>query len=273
MKLFVRFIIIYLFLFTCGYSQETIIYIPHTNNLLKTGETKAPRESLNSLPFFDDFAYPYTYPNPNNWIDADAYINTAFGKNAPTIGVATLDALQSNGSLHENASTSQFTADYLSSQPINLKSYQIMYRSDQLYSSEFELLENDYYQYTNNGFIPVTDVRAYYAGDTLYTFNGSSYIPFIDSLYYKKDNDYIYIQGSYDFSPKVLEYSIDDNIALSFQYQAGGYGNKPNERDSLVVEFYIPAQREGFFINEITSQTIELYNASDTIVHFDTLYI
>ncbi|MFW5851018.1 MAG: T9SS type A sorting domain-containing protein [Bacteroidota bacterium] len=273
MKQFLRCIIIFLFLSTCGYSQESIIYIQTPHNQLKSEETKAQRESLNSLPFFDDFAYPYTYPNSNNWIDTDAYINTAFGKNAPTIGIATLDALQSDGTLYENASNSQFIADYLSSQPLNLESYQIMYRSDQLYNSEFELLENDYYLYTNNSFKPVTDVSAFYAGDTLYTFNGSSYVPFIDSLYHKKDNDYIYIQGSYDFLPEFLEYSIDDNIALSFQYQAGGYGNKPNERDSLVVEFYIPTQREGVFINEITTQAIELYNASDSIIHFDTLYI
>ncbi|MDA3883457.1 MAG: T9SS type A sorting domain-containing protein [Bacteroidales bacterium] len=273
MKQFLGCIIFFLLLSTCGYSQESIIYFQTQHNQLKSGETEVLRESLNSLPFFDDFAYPYTYPNSNNWIDADAYINTAFGENTPTIGVATLDALQSDGTLHKNASTSQFIADYLSSQPIDLESYQIMYRSDQLYNSEFELLENDYYQYTNNSFIPLTNVRAYYAGDTLYTFNGSSYVPFIDSLYHKEDNDYIYIQGSYDFSPQFLEYSIDDNIALSFQYQAGGYGNKPNERDSLVVEFYIPAQREGVFINEITTQAIELYNASDTLVHFDTLYI
>jgi Secretion system C-terminal sorting domain len=32
----------------------------------------------------------------------------------------------------------------------------------------------------------------------------------------------------------------DDNVALSFFYEAGGYGNMPDEEDSLILQFYSP---------------------------------
>jgi hypothetical protein len=73
-----------------------------------------------SLPFFDDFASVTIFPDQRLWTDSFAYINSQFGINPPTIGVATLDALDENGAVYLNASSTSFPADKLTSRNINL---------------------------------------------------------------------------------------------------------------------------------------------------------
>src|SRR5664279_2866702 len=72
------------------------------------------------LPFFDDFASTTIYPDQRLWTDSFAFINSQFPVNPPTVGVATMDALNQNGAIYSNASYSSFPADKLSSQYINL---------------------------------------------------------------------------------------------------------------------------------------------------------
>ncbi|MBR1783945.1 MAG: T9SS type A sorting domain-containing protein [Bacteroidales bacterium] len=73
------------------------------------------------LPFFDDFAdctVTSSLWEPHGGATATADVSPA----APTVGVATLDAIGSDGQLYASASTSTFRADTLCSLPIRLDS-------------------------------------------------------------------------------------------------------------------------------------------------------
>lgn len=72
------------------------------------------------LPFFDDFARGESYPAPDLWYGPHVFVNTTYGINPPSVGVATFDAYNGQGSLHSNASTFPFSADTLTSHPVNL---------------------------------------------------------------------------------------------------------------------------------------------------------
>ncbi len=74
------------------------------------------------LPFFDDFSYSSLYPDPALWVDRQAFVNNTFPIRPPTIGVATLDALNEKGRVYAHASTTVFPADTLTSRPIRLDS-------------------------------------------------------------------------------------------------------------------------------------------------------
>lgn len=78
------------------------------------------------LPFFDDFATSSVYPNANLWSDNKAFINTDFAVNPPTIGVATLDALDEKGNPYLNIRAGvRGGCDTLSSQAIDLSTFNI----------------------------------------------------------------------------------------------------------------------------------------------------
>lgn len=77
-------------------------------------------KSALELPFFDDFARGDTYPASDLWYGPHVFINTTYGINPPSVGVATFDAYNGQGNLHANASTFPFSADTLTSHPINL---------------------------------------------------------------------------------------------------------------------------------------------------------
>jgi hypothetical protein len=74
------------------------------------------------LPFIDDFSNYTGYPDTARWIGNQAFVNQSFAFNPPTIGCATLDALDEKGKVYEHASTSNFGADTLLSRPIRLDS-------------------------------------------------------------------------------------------------------------------------------------------------------
>ena len=71
------------------------------------------------LPFIDDFSSNYL--NPLLWANCQVNVNNGYGPNPPTIGVATLDAINESGSLYANIS-SPFSGDTLLSMPIRLDS-------------------------------------------------------------------------------------------------------------------------------------------------------
>ncbi len=74
------------------------------------------------LPFYDDFSVISGYPMPSRWADSNAFVNTDFAKYPPSIGVATLDALDKKGALYADAGPNAFNADNLTSLPIRLDS-------------------------------------------------------------------------------------------------------------------------------------------------------
>lgn len=71
-----------------------------------------------ALPFFDDFAAGTV--DPALWQNAGATVVQDVSPLAPTIGAATLDALDGDGNLYPDASTSLFPADTLTSMPLRL---------------------------------------------------------------------------------------------------------------------------------------------------------
>jgi len=75
------------------------------------------------LPFLDDFSYANSiYPTDSLWQDRYAFVNSGYAINPPSIGVATLDAINDTGAVYPAATTTPFIADSLTSLPIRLDS-------------------------------------------------------------------------------------------------------------------------------------------------------
>ncbi len=72
------------------------------------------------IPFIDDFSDSFVEPKPGLWSDRYAFINNSYAIYPITAGVATLDALDFDGSHYPAASFFPYQADFLTSQPINL---------------------------------------------------------------------------------------------------------------------------------------------------------
>lgn len=76
-----------------------------------------------TLPFFDDFSNTDDiFPSASHWSDNFVFINDDYSVNPPTVGVATLDAIDNFGSLYSTASSFIFEADTLTSVAIRLDS-------------------------------------------------------------------------------------------------------------------------------------------------------
>jgi hypothetical protein len=80
-----------------------------------------PPQTL-SVPFFDDFAYPGPYPDCAKWADQLTYVNSTYGLNNPSIGVATLDGLNDRGFPYQPGVNASVPCDTLTSQFIDLSS-------------------------------------------------------------------------------------------------------------------------------------------------------
>lgn len=114
--------------FTASYGQE---YLVGLNQLILQEETAynaidalkgSQEEGFLALPFYDDFSGKGSMPDTLLWTDAYAYINSHYGKHAPTLNVATLDVMNEHGMVYSHASSFPFKADFLSSKPIRLDS-------------------------------------------------------------------------------------------------------------------------------------------------------
>lgn len=130
-------------------TQEFVLPLNNNPQLLDNSQPpvkKAVSEELLELPLLDDFSYRSSYPDPTLWADNYAYINNGYAVDPPTIGVATLDALDENGAVYDFATISPatFDADLLTSHPINLN----YPASDSIYLSFF-------YQPQGNGLKPM----------------------------------------------------------------------------------------------------------------------
>ncbi len=100
--------------------------IPVIPNISNTGVNMTHRNILKAsvfdtleLPFFDDFSKNSEYPDNKLWTDTYAFINNNYADNPVSIGIATLDAINSEGALNGETDT-PFPSDYLTSMPINL---------------------------------------------------------------------------------------------------------------------------------------------------------
>ncbi len=98
-----------------------------------TEEMQAPADTL-ILPFFDDFSKITVYPDAELWEDRQAFINATFPVEPVTYGVATLDALDSEGNVY-NIENNPTICDRLTSHPVDLSSYAGL--SDTVYLSFF----------------------------------------------------------------------------------------------------------------------------------------
>ena len=84
---------------------------------------KSAVASLLELPLFDDFSNSTLVADTGSWSDAFAFVNNTFCLNPVSNGVATLDALDADGSIYAHATLSPvtFVADHLTSKAINLE--------------------------------------------------------------------------------------------------------------------------------------------------------
>jgi hypothetical protein len=87
------------------------------------GVKKSAKASMLELPLFDDFSSNSLVADTGIWSDAYAFVNNNFSIDPVSNGVATLDALDADGSIYSNAviSPATFEADRLTSHPINLE--------------------------------------------------------------------------------------------------------------------------------------------------------
>lgn len=136
-----------LILLLVGYSaiaQEMLTmpaYNPAVARQYQFKKSAASSTEAITLPFYDDFSVLSVYPSPSLWADSSAFINTDYAKFPPSIGVATMDALDKKGALYPGASGPYpFEADNMTSLPIRLDSIfapekRAIYRSDSVYLS------------------------------------------------------------------------------------------------------------------------------------------
>jgi len=156
--------IIFLLPFFLLYAQEVLIDVgnpflkEYSKQYFSQISVKETQEvDTLELPFFDDFAASFAYPDETKWMDQYAYIHNDYAIDPISINVATLDAIDEFGAVYTHLpSMSSDVAEYLTSFPIN------------------------------------------------------------------------------------LNVDVADSVYLSFYYQAGGNGNVPEDRDSLVLQFKAP---------------------------------
>lgn len=103
----------------CAQQAQEVLVGLHSMPLANHAEKNGAKITL-ELPFFDDFARGQSFPTSDFWNGAGVFVNTTYGINPPSIGVATFDAYNHNGNLYPAASALPFSADTLTSHPINL---------------------------------------------------------------------------------------------------------------------------------------------------------
>lgn len=133
-------IIVALQLPALGMAQEYVVGLSQ-NAVLAKSEKQLYRgnRAAVKLPFLEDFSNYTGYPSSRLWMDAYAYVNRSFAIYPPSIGVATLDALDADGKVYAHASRDAFPADTLTSCCIRLDSNFAQHRpmnvGDSLYFS------------------------------------------------------------------------------------------------------------------------------------------
>lgn len=199
-------------------AQEVLTGLPVNKQVASEAQKQsvAPVRSVLQLPFIDDFSNYTGYPNPALWQDRYAFVNRTFAIQPPTMGVATLDALDENGKVYLSACADGFTADALTSQPIrldyNFTQNRQMRIADSLYLSfyyqpaggsltgvEWERLGNrpegrdslilEFGYATGNIVFTGYNYCDYFLGeDEMYVIGDTLENPFLDGLFYVFEN-------------------------------------------------------------------------------------
>ncbi|MBQ8704575.1 MAG: T9SS type A sorting domain-containing protein [Bacteroidales bacterium] len=116
-----RWLILLLALSSLTLSAQEVLVPLQRRALPLTQRPHKAQPAAVSLPFFDDFATGTL--DATRWqTPSGAAVTDDVSPLAPTVGVATLDALDADGRLYPQATTSLFPADTLLSQPIVLDS-------------------------------------------------------------------------------------------------------------------------------------------------------
>lgn len=154
-----------------------------------------------TLPFFDDFTQTWIYPDENRWIDKEAYVNSNFGYRSANWGVATLDAINSKGMLHANASQFPFLSDSLTTRMIRLDS--IFSPAPRPITIADSIYLSFYYQPQGRANPPEGPDSlilqfGYYTGDSVFAYDYDSI--FVPVSLYITQNDTIY-PGDTVYSP------------------------------------------------------------------------
>lgn len=111
-----------LFAFLSVSAQELLTPLRFCPRLAgQSGLPAAKQSAPLRLPFFDDFSNYLGQPDLSRWQPSGAWVNRDYDALPPTLGMATLDALDANGALYSHASE-LFPADTLQSLPIRLDS-------------------------------------------------------------------------------------------------------------------------------------------------------
>lgn len=118
----IRTLLILLLFATAVRAQEVLLPL-HSAPRGGTHPSKSGSQAV-TLPFFDDFSSSSMVLNPRLWQDHGASKDLGSRLFPPTVGVVTLDALDAEGNLYADATTSPFPADTLSSQRIRLDGMQ-----------------------------------------------------------------------------------------------------------------------------------------------------
>lgn len=116
-----RLYIVVVALLAIGWAGAQEVLLPlQSANVVPTA--KDGTDSAIRLPFFDDFSHPTDRLQSTLWEPCGATVGTGYGELPPTIGMATLDAIDADGNLYPQASTTPFPADTLLSRSIRLDS-------------------------------------------------------------------------------------------------------------------------------------------------------
>ena len=107
-------------------AQEVITGLQTNYSIINAAKTSRENKGLTAidtiiLPFFDDFSGHSLFPDNKKWTDNYVFINNTYSDRQITEGIATFDALDKSGRMYASANSSGFSADQLTSQPINLK--------------------------------------------------------------------------------------------------------------------------------------------------------
>ena len=115
-------ILVSLFMFTEAKAQELLIGL--SENVLHKTTSRPVAKSVPSLdlPFVDDFSKQnQIVPDTKLWTNSKSvFVNRTYAINPPTVGVATFDAFDHQGKIYKHASSAVFSADTLTSAPIDL---------------------------------------------------------------------------------------------------------------------------------------------------------
>jgi hypothetical protein len=122
---YLLFFITYCFSNTYGQNEGFQITPLTSNSVLQSAKTRLQVRGIDSidLPFVDDFSYDGPYPDADLWLDNSVYINATLPFNAPSVGVASFDGLDSKGRPYIKGSTTVGSSDTLTSNYINLKDF------------------------------------------------------------------------------------------------------------------------------------------------------